>query len=40
MLEKLKSMLEVKKNLTVGQIELILRKNKIIIPKDYKSNFI
>ena len=29
-----------RKNLTTGQIELILRKNKIIIPKDYKSNFI
>ena len=29
-----------KKSLTAGQIELILRKNKIIIPKDYKSNFI
>ena len=28
-----------KKNLTSGQIELILRKNKIIIPKDYKTNF-
>ena len=28
-----------KKNLTIGQVELILRKNKIIIPKDYKSNF-
>ena len=28
-----------KKNLTVGQIELILRKSKIIIPKDYKSSF-
>ncbi len=28
-----------KKNLTSGQIELILRKNKIIIPKDYQTNF-
>ena len=29
-----------KKNLTTGQLELILRKNKIIIPKDFKSNFL
>ena len=29
-----------RKNLTSGQIELILKKNKIIIPKDYKSNFL
>ena len=28
-----------RKNLTSGQIELILRKNKIIIPKDFKTNF-
>jgi Bax protein len=28
-----------RKNLTVGQIELILKKNKIIIPKEFKSNF-
>ena len=28
-----------KKNLTSGQLELILRKNKIIIPKDYKTTF-
>jgi len=28
-----------KKNLTTGQLELILKKNKIVIPKDYKSNF-
>ncbi len=28
-----------KKNLTSGQLELILRKNKVIIPKDYKTNF-
>ena len=25
-----------RKNLTIGQIELILKKNKIIIPKDSK----
>jgi len=28
-----------RKNLTSGQLELILRKNKIIIPKDFKTNF-
>ena len=28
-----------KKNLTTGQLELILRKNKIIIPKDFNTNF-
>tara|TARA_A100000164_G_scaffold359769_1_gene372765 strand:- start:697 stop:2202 length:1506 start_codon:yes stop_codon:yes gene_type:complete len=28
-----------KKSLTSGQLELILRKNKIIIPKDFKTNF-
>ena len=29
-----------KKNLTTGQLELILKKNKIVIPKDFKTNFI
>ena len=29
-----------RKNLTTGQLELILKKNNIIIPKDYKSNFL
>ena len=29
-----------RKSLTTGQLELILKKNKIIIPKDFKSNFI
>ncbi len=29
-----------KKNLTSGQIELILRKNKIIIPKDFQTSFV
>ena len=29
-----------RKNLTSGQLELILKKNKIVIPKDFKSNFI
>ena len=38
--KEIKDYLRSKKNLTTGQIELILRKNKIIIPKDYKSSFI
>ena len=29
-----------RKNLTTGQIELILKKNKIIIPKDFNTTFI
>ena len=29
-----------RKNLTSGQLELILKKNNIVIPKDYKTNFI
>ena len=29
-----------RKNLTIGQLELILRKNNIVIPKDYKTNFV
>ena len=28
-----------RKNLTTGQIELILKKNKIIIPKEFKTRF-
>ena len=28
-----------RKNLTTGQLELILKKNKIIIPKDFKISF-
>ena len=28
------------KSLTSGQLELILKKNKIIIPKDFKTNFL
>jgi hypothetical protein len=28
-----------RKNLTSGQIELILRKNKIVVPKDFQTNF-
>ncbi|MDC0524632.1 glucosaminidase domain-containing protein [Pelagibacteraceae bacterium] len=29
-----------RKNLTTGQLELILKKNKITIPKDFKTNFV
>ena len=29
-----------RKNLTTGQIELILKKNKIIIPKEFKTSFL
>ena len=29
-----------RKNLTSGQLELILKKNKITIPKDFKANFL
>ena len=29
-----------KKNLTTGQLELILKKNNIIIPKDFKTSFL
>ena len=40
MSKKLKIILNNRKNLTTGQLELILRKNKIAIPKDFKSNFL
>ena len=29
-----------RKNLTSGQLELILKKNKIVIPKDFKTSFV
>ena len=29
-----------RKNLTSGQLELILKKNSIAIPKDFKTSFI
>jgi len=38
--KEIKDYVKSRKNLTIGQIELILRKSKIIIPKDYKSSFI
>ncbi len=37
--KEIKDYVKSKKNLTTGQLELILKKNKIIIPKDYKTNF-
>ncbi len=37
--KEIKEYVRSRKNLTTGQLELILKKNKIIIPKDYKSNF-
>ena len=38
--KEIKEYVNNRKNLTTGQLELILKKNKIIIPKDFKSNFI
>jgi Bax protein len=37
--KEIKEYVSSRKNLTSGQLELILKKNKITIPKDYKSNF-
>lgn len=37
--KEIKDYVKRRKNLTSGQLELILRKNKIIIPKDYKTSF-
>ncbi len=37
--KEIKEYVKSRKNLTSGQLELILKKNKITIPKDYKSNF-
>mgnify|MGYP001502770706 CR=1 FL=1 len=38
--KEIKDYVKSRKNLTSGQIELILKKNKITVPKDYKSNFL
>ena len=38
--KEIKDYLNNRKNLTSGQLELILRKNKIAIPKDFKSSFL
>ncbi len=37
--KEIKDYVKRRKNLTTGQLELILKKNKIVIPKDYKTNF-
>ena len=37
--KEIKDYVKRRKNLTTGQLELILKKNKIIIPKDFKTNF-
>ena len=36
---EIKDYVKRRKNLTTGQLELILKKNKIVIPKDFKTNF-
>ena len=38
--KEIKDYLRRRKELTTGQLELILRKNKIVIPKDFKTTFI
>ena len=38
--KEIKEYIKNKKNLTTGQLELILKKNKITIPKDFKTNFV
>ena len=37
--KEIKDYVKRRKNLTTGQLELILKKNKIIIPKEFKTNF-
>ena len=37
--KEIKDYVKRRKNLTTGQLELILKKNKIIIPKDFKTSF-
>ena len=38
--KEIKDYIKSRKNLTSGQLELILKKNSIIIPKDYKTSFV
>ena len=38
--KEIKEYVKNRKNLTTGQLELILRKNSIVIPKDFKTNFV
>ena len=37
--KEIKDYVKRRKNLTTGQLELILKKNKIVIPKDFKTTF-
>ena len=37
--KEIKDYVKRRKDLTAGQLELILRKNKIVIPKDFKTSF-
>ena len=37
--KEIKDYVKRRKDLTTGQLELILRKNKIVIPKDFKTSF-
>ena len=38
--KEIKEYIKSRKNLTTGQLELILRKNRIVIPKDFQTNFL
>ena len=38
--KEIKEYIKNKKNLTTGQLELILKKNKIVIPKDFKTSLV
>ena len=38
--KEIKEYIRNRKNLTTGQLELILKKNNIAIPKDYKTSFV
>ena len=38
--KEIKEYIKSKKNLTTGQLELILKKNSIAIPKDFKTSFV
>ena len=38
--KEIKDYVKSRKNLTSGQLELILKKNRITIPKDFKANFL
>ena len=38
--KEIKDYIKSRKNLTTGQLELILKKSSITIPKDFKTNFV